>query len=248
MPVGRAPLPHGAISPMNSALWDQLPNNDGSMPGLMANQNYNYPSEITNQNRSGRNRLSFTGIAAMFNKTDDAKLLMSLYDKHFRRIKYTGTGNRFNHQNCVVCLCDFETGDNLRKLGPCKHIFHEQCLNMWLGKDKSCPFCKENLTWQVLEKNNPTGYDWELEEKLEVQNIDPWDELEADSMPLSPKRKRIDITKGKGSGMVINPRIMDYSNAGTTGNSSRKINKQVDRRGTGQGMGITGPITESQWT
>eukprot|EP00746_Dinoflagellata_sp_MGD_P072130 gnl/MRDRNA2_/MRDRNA2_29301_c0_seq1.p1 gnl/MRDRNA2_/MRDRNA2_29301_c0~~gnl/MRDRNA2_/MRDRNA2_29301_c0_seq1.p1 ORF type:complete len:424 (+),score=70.02 gnl/MRDRNA2_/MRDRNA2_29301_c0_seq1:109-1380(+) len=33
---------------------------------------------------------------------------------------------------CGVCLVDFEAGDVLRKLTPCGHRFHRQCIDRWL--------------------------------------------------------------------------------------------------------------------
>jgi hypothetical protein len=34
----------------------------------------------------------------------------------------------------------------------CKHIFHEDCLKAWLNKERSCPVCKTNLSWDRLAK------------------------------------------------------------------------------------------------
>jgi len=33
--------------------------------------------------------------------------------------------------SCVICLCDFEEGDGLKKL-PCDHHFHGICIDSWI--------------------------------------------------------------------------------------------------------------------
>merc|ERR1711920_1068302 len=36
-------------------------------------------------------------------------------------------------QQCMVCLMEFENGDELRKLG-CEHLFHCGCIDEWLQR------------------------------------------------------------------------------------------------------------------
>ncbi|CAD6197028.1 unnamed protein product [Caenorhabditis auriculariae] len=44
-------------------------------------------------------------------------------------------------ERCTVCLCDFETGDEVRSL-RCTHIFHPDCIDKWLVYNKKCPVCR----------------------------------------------------------------------------------------------------------
>jgi len=46
--------------------------------------------------------------------------------------------------SCAVCLCEFEAGDSLRQL-PCKHFFHEHCVDRWLQRNKRCPLCMGDI-------------------------------------------------------------------------------------------------------
>jgi len=46
---------------------------------------------------------------------------------------------------CMVCLDEFKNGDELKTL-PCLHIYHQQCIEHWLGLDNSCPICKAPIS------------------------------------------------------------------------------------------------------
>lgn len=61
-----------------------------------------------------------------------------------------------NDRECPVCLTDFELEDNLRLLPVCKHIFHQECIDMWFDSHSTCPLCRASLTGQlgVVEDSN----------------------------------------------------------------------------------------------
>ncbi|MCO5548783.1 hypothetical protein L7F22_002245 [Adiantum nelumboides] len=46
---------------------------------------------------------------------------------------------------CVVCLTDFERGNELKQLPKCKHVFHPDCIGMWLESHTTCPLCRRSL-------------------------------------------------------------------------------------------------------
>ncbi|KAF6151135.1 hypothetical protein GIB67_002387 [Kingdonia uniflora] len=43
---------------------------------------------------------------------------------------------------CAVCLCVFEEGEDVRQLPRCKHSFHAPCIDMWLYSHSDCPLCR----------------------------------------------------------------------------------------------------------
>mmetsp|Transcript_15546 Transcript_15546/g.26991 ORF Transcript_15546/g.26991 Transcript_15546/m.26991 type:complete len:253 (+) Transcript_15546:99-857(+) len=46
---------------------------------------------------------------------------------------------------CLICQCQYERGDQLRKL-PCGHCFHgESCVDQWLLSKDFCPYCRTSL-------------------------------------------------------------------------------------------------------
>nr|GLL32836.1 RING finger protein 165-like [Ipomoea trifida] len=50
---------------------------------------------------------------------------------------------------CAVCLDEMEAGLEGTML-PCKHIFHERCINAWLVKANLCPLCRFQLSYPSL--------------------------------------------------------------------------------------------------
>ncbi|XP_010273181.1 PREDICTED: RING-H2 finger protein ATL29 [Nelumbo nucifera] len=46
---------------------------------------------------------------------------------------------------CAVCLSEFEDDDTLRLLTECNHVFHPECIDLWLGNHTTCPVCRVNL-------------------------------------------------------------------------------------------------------
>lgn len=46
---------------------------------------------------------------------------------------------------CAVCLNEFEDEETLRLLPKCDHVFHLECIDMWLASHTTCPVCRANL-------------------------------------------------------------------------------------------------------
>lgn len=62
----------------------------------------------------------------------------------FKKLRYKGEEN-CTPEVCVVCLNDFESGDQLLQI-PCGHVFHYLCAKtVLLGIDCTCPICKEKI-------------------------------------------------------------------------------------------------------
>ena len=48
------------------------------------------------------------------------------------------------HENCNVCLEDFESGQECRALS-CTHVYHKSCIDQWLSINKICPVCRAEI-------------------------------------------------------------------------------------------------------
>ncbi|AEE32405.1 RING-H2 finger protein ATL75 [Arabidopsis thaliana] len=48
-------------------------------------------------------------------------------------------------EECVICLSDFVSGEQLRLLPKCNHGFHVRCIDKWLQHHLTCPKCRHCL-------------------------------------------------------------------------------------------------------
>ncbi|CAE5959713.1 unnamed protein product [Arabidopsis arenosa] len=48
-------------------------------------------------------------------------------------------------KECVICLSDFVSGEQLRLLPKCNHGFHVRCIDKWLQQHLTCPKCRHCL-------------------------------------------------------------------------------------------------------
>ncbi|XP_033109854.1 uncharacterized protein LOC117111082 [Anneissia japonica] len=55
--------------------------------------------------------------------------------------------SKLQNRSCSICMADYETGDNLRKL-PCFHDYHDTCIDQWLVKNPACPICRVEVQIQ----------------------------------------------------------------------------------------------------
>ncbi|XP_050944370.1 E3 ubiquitin-protein ligase RHA2B-like [Cucumis melo] len=62
----------------------------------------------------------------------------------------------FESRNCVICLAEFEYGDELRVLPNCKHVFHKGCIDQWLPlRSLLCPLCREHTIKELETMRRP---------------------------------------------------------------------------------------------
>jgi hypothetical protein len=43
---------------------------------------------------------------------------------------------------CPVCLEGVHGGEMVRQLPACTHVFHVECIDMWLHSHRTCPMCR----------------------------------------------------------------------------------------------------------
>ncbi len=48
--------------------------------------------------------------------------------------------NSVDEPHCTICFSELEDGDKIGDLG-CRHVFHADCLKMWVTKRNACPLC-----------------------------------------------------------------------------------------------------------
>ncbi|KAL0410440.1 UNVERIFIED_CONTAM: E3 ubiquitin-protein ligase RING1 [Sesamum latifolium] len=53
---------------------------------------------------------------------------------------------------CAVCLSVFEEGEEVRQLPKCNHLFHAQCIDMWLYSHMDCPLCRSPVEPPIAQR------------------------------------------------------------------------------------------------
>nr|CAB3470607.1 unnamed protein product [Digitaria exilis] len=46
---------------------------------------------------------------------------------------------------CAVCLSAVQEGEMVRQLPTCRHVYHIDCIDMWLVAHRTCPLCRSEL-------------------------------------------------------------------------------------------------------
>lgn len=85
----------------------------------------------------GRHR-STTGL--------DRSAISALPTLAYRRATCQGSGSggkdKGSSAECAVCINVVEDGEMVRLLPNCKHVFHVECIDMWLHSHSTCPLCR----------------------------------------------------------------------------------------------------------
>lgn len=51
---------------------------------------------------------------------------------------------------CPICLSVVDEGEVVRSLPNCNHVFHRECIDVWLDSNVTCPVCRA-----TADPNNP---------------------------------------------------------------------------------------------
>ncbi|KAI9194467.1 hypothetical protein LWI28_006290 [Acer negundo] len=47
---------------------------------------------------------------------------------------------------CAVCLNEFLEDEKLRRIPNCSHVFHIDCIDVWLQNNANCPLCRTSIS------------------------------------------------------------------------------------------------------
>ncbi|KAL3738309.1 hypothetical protein ACJRO7_019785 [Eucalyptus globulus] len=76
--------------------------------------------------------------------SSDAAGLDSLTIESYPKTQVGDDGQipRPNDNVCAICLSEYQPKETLRTIPTCGHYFHVQCIDHWLGRNASCPMCR----------------------------------------------------------------------------------------------------------
>ncbi|PAN23830.1 hypothetical protein PAHAL_4G121600 [Panicum hallii] len=59
-----------------------------------------------------------------------------------RSVMHNVTSRGEEAATCSVCLGAFQTGETVRLLPVCLHLYHAECIDPWLDAHSTCPICR----------------------------------------------------------------------------------------------------------
>ena len=80
---------------------------------------------------------------------------------------------------CSICLNDFNQNEKVLQLPGCNHLFHRECIRLWLNTHLDCPYCRSNVREQlqiikrepIIESNhNNNNNDSQIHIQLDESN------------------------------------------------------------------------------
>jgi len=64
---------------------------------------------------------------------------------------------------CSICLSSIEEGEQVRLLPNCQHLFHQECIDVWLSTNASCPVCRGDPEPRQSEHDELFAFQVQLE-------------------------------------------------------------------------------------
>ncbi|XP_077457250.1 LOW QUALITY PROTEIN: RING finger protein 215 [Stigmatopora argus] len=95
---------------------------------------------ILRARRPNRERFFYDNVESL-PKQDILKTMSSLQTKMYQRAKVR---HEETADNCAVCLEAYRPNQRLRVL-PCRHEYHQECVDPWLLLRHTCPLCKRSI-------------------------------------------------------------------------------------------------------
>lgn len=59
--------------------------------------------------------------------------------------------------DCAVCISQVQRGEKVRQLPKCNHLFHVDCIDMWLYSHSTCPICRCEVGEKEAGKKSETS-------------------------------------------------------------------------------------------
>ncbi|XP_052207241.1 probable E3 ubiquitin-protein ligase RHA4A [Diospyros lotus] len=117
--------------------------------------------------------------------TSFAPLTFGAEVKHKLPVVLVDEDLRANDSQCSVCLGEFEMQEELRQVPSCKHVFHVECISLWLqlSNNSTCPLCRCFIDVPAAKLDNP-------EPELEPANIGAESQRQDHLQRLPPEQQQ----------------------------------------------------------
>ncbi|XP_042497605.1 E3 ubiquitin-protein ligase ATL41-like [Macadamia integrifolia] len=144
-----------------------------------------------------------------------------------------GAADAADTAECSICLSTLEEEETVKLLPNCLHVFHTQCIDMWLSAQTTCPICRA-----VAEPHAPPVAAEQEQAAEEAQSHGTGDEVvpppppSISSAPLEPLNSMAPISSegtSEESSSAQSSKVVDESSSGLS--SFHKIFSRRERSG-----------------
>lgn len=87
-------------------------------------------------------------------------------------------------ETCVICLEDIVVGARVRSL-PCSHVYHAQCIRVWLRRKNACPCCCVKVIKRRKKRPRPP-YDDAMPSEPEMGTLRAGEDEESPGRSTTP--------------------------------------------------------------
>ncbi|BAT94722.1 hypothetical protein LR48_Vigan09g112600 [Vigna angularis] len=84
--------------------------------------------------------------SAMYSPGTEARGLDEAMIRLIPVIQYKTQGDDRESGECAVCLNEFQEDEKLRIIPNCSHVFHIDCIDVWLQSNANCPLCRTSIS------------------------------------------------------------------------------------------------------
>ncbi|KAL8104978.1 RING-H2 finger protein ATL16-like [Apium graveolens] len=112
--------------------------------------------------RSRRREDLLMGYTSTFeNRGLDESVIRSIPIFKFKQVDKEDPERGNSFVECAVCLNEFHEQEKLRMIPNCSHLFHIDCIDVWLQNNANCPLCRTSILFALqfppLDKESPSS-------------------------------------------------------------------------------------------
>ena len=118
-------------------------NENSDNPGAEASETAKHPISFPSESPLPSNQELSNSVSKGYRFAD----IFTQISRSFTYLRSDSAQNlekpRIHNDTCNVCLDEFEKGEKVKML-PCRHGYHNQCIEEWLITHGNCPVCKQS--------------------------------------------------------------------------------------------------------
>lgn len=170
----------------------------------------------------------------------EESVIQSIPVVQFKREKNGEFFRERSFGECAVCLSEFQETEKLRKIPNCSHVFHVDCIDVWLQGNVNCPLCRTSVSISIpsqfpLTPNSPNADNFAGRDKDYVV-IELGDQSSGRQTLLGAQERSVSVPLGLVEVHVSMSRQAERSNERSNSREQRDTSTSPFRRKFGPKM------------